>query len=498
MGSVISATVSPQVTTMSDFDEFDLVSIAEGVAARRLSALEATQWSLHRAATIGRRYNAIFRLDEEQALARARKLDERQARGGPLGVLHGVPLAHKDIFPVAGREMHAGSAILKGNIAQRTAFAVARLDDAGQVNIGSLHMAEFALSPTGFNHHYGSGLNPWNPRHVCGGSSSGSGVAVAARVVFASLGGDTAGSIRMPAAMCGITGLKTTYRRMSLQDCVPLSFSLDSLGPLAQSARDCARLLTHCCAYNPADALSSDSPVPNYEAMLDGKLQGLRIGVPDKYFADDLDDEVAACLQASLDVLAKCGARIVPVDVPDMDSINSHAQLVMAVEAATLHRKWIETMPEQYSDQVRNRIDQGYTYAAVRYAEALSLRGRILQEFLTTSMLDCDVLHVPTLAMQTPTIEATTRGNPDDVLKLIGRVTRTTRGLNYLGLPAISVPAGLSKAGLPMSFQLVGRPFAEGMLLRVADAFQRETDWHRRRPPLDAPASSQTEIVEAP
>lgn len=480
---------------MSDFDALDLVGVAEGVAARRFSAREVTQWSLRRAATIGKRYNAFFRLDEEQALARARLLDERQARGDSLGRLHGVPLAHKDMFPIAGREMHAGSMILKGNIPQRTAFVVARLDDAGQVNIGALHMAEFALSPTGFNHHYGSGLNPWNPLHVCGGSSSGSGVAVAARVVFGSLGGDTAGSIRMPAAMCGITGLKTTYRRMSMQDCVPLSFSLDSLGPIAQSARDCARLLTHSCGHNPADALSSNRAVSNYEALLDGKLQGLRIGVPDKYFAEGMDDEVAACLQASLDVLAARGAQIVPVDVPDMDSINSHAQLVMAVEVATLHRKWIEATPERYSDQVRNRIDQGYTYAAVRYAEALSLRSRILQDFLTTSLLDCDVLHVPTLTIQTPTIDATTRGNPDDILKLIGRVTRTTRGFNYLGLPAISVPAGLSKAGLPMSFQLVGRPFAEGMLLRVADAFQRETDWHRRRPPLDVDALPQAKTI---
>ena len=182
----------------------------------------------------------------------------------------------------------------------------------------------------------------------------------------------------MPAAMCGVTGLKTTYRRMSLQDCVPLSFSLDSLGPIAQSARDCARLLTHCGAHNPADALSSNSPVPNYEALLDGKLQGLRIGVPDKYFTDDLDNEVAASLQASLDVLERCGARIVPVDVPDMDTINSLAQLTMAVEAATLHRRWIETVPEQYSDQVRNRIDQGYTYAAVGTAAVYSLRITIL------------------------------------------------------------------------------------------------------------------------
>ncbi len=468
---------------MSDFETFDLVHLADGIASRKFSAREVTHWSLARAAAIGQRYNAFFRIDEEIALDRARQLDERQARGEQLGALHGVPLAHKDIFPVAGREIHAGTVILKGNIAQRTSFAISRLDDAGQVNIGSLHMSEFALSPTGFNHHYGSGLNPWNPSHVCGGSSSGSGVAVAARIVFGSLGGDTAGSIRMPATMCGVTGLKTTYRRISLQDCIPLSYSLDSLGPLAQSARDCARLLTCSCAHNPTDALSSDVKAANYEALLDGTIGTLRIGVPDRYFFDDLDSDVASCLQSALGELRACGAQIVPVDVPNMDTINSLAQLVMAVEAAVLHRKWIEATPEKYSEQVRNRIDQGYTYSAVRYAEALSLRPKILQEFLTTSLLDCDVLYVPSLAIETPTIEATTSGDPADVLKLIGRVTRTTRGFNYLGLPAMSVPAGFSKAGLPTSYQLVGRPFAEGTLLRVADAFQRRTDWHRRRPP---------------
>lgn len=467
---------------MSDFETLDLVGLAEGIAARKFSARDVTHWSLSRAATIGHRYNAFFRVDEEIARDRARQLDERQARGERLGALHGVPLAHKDIFSVAGRELHAGTVILKGNIAQRTSFAISRLDDAGQINVGALHMSEFALSPTGFNHHYGSGLNPWNPSHVCGGSSSGSGVAVAARIVFGSLGGDTAGSIRMPAAMCGVTGLKTTYRRISLQDCIPLSHSLDSLGPLAQSARDCARLLACSCAHNPADALSSTVKAASYEALLDGNIRDLRIGVPDKYFFDDLDDEVASCLQDALGELKAAGAQIVAIDVPDMDTINSLAQLVMAVEAATLHRKWIEAMPEKYSEQVRNRIDQGYTYAAVRYAEALSLRPRILQEFLMTSLLDCDVMYIPSLAIQTPTIEATTSGDPVDVLKLIGRITRTTRGLNYLGLPAMSVPAGLSRAGLPMSYQLVGRPFAEATLLRVADAFQRRTDWHRRRP----------------
>lgn len=467
---------------MSAFEKLDLIGVAEGIRQRKFGAQDVALWSLGRLETLGKRYNAVFRLDREAALARAKDLDERQSHGESCGPLHGVPLAHKDLFGVCGHECHAGSLILKGRIADQTAFALSALDDAGQVNLGSLHMSEFALSPTGFNGHYGSGLNPWNPDYVSGGSSSGSGIAVAARLVFGSLGSDTGGSIRLPAAMCGVTGLKTTFRRISAQGCVPAAFSLDSFGPIAQSARDCARLLTHCSRPNKADGLSASMAAEDYEAGLDGELRGMRIGVPEQYFREDLDREVASCLDASLTAFKACGAAIVSARIPDMLRINSLASLIMSVEAATVHRGWIESRPMDYSEQVRNRIEQGFAYSAVRYAAALSLRTPILAEFLSLAFDDCDVLHVPVLPIVTPTIVATTEGTPQDVLRTIGRITHATRGINYLGLPAISVPAGLSGAGLPMAYQLIGRPFAESVLLKAADAFQRETDWHRRLP----------------
>ena len=469
---------------MTDLADFDLVGMADAIAKKHVGASEAVAWSLQRLDTFGRRLNAVFRIDHEPALARARALDEMQARGGPCGPLHGVPLAHKDLFGVAGRECHAGSLILRGHKAPRSAWALDELEAAGQVNLGALHMAEFALSPTGFNGHYGHGLNPWNPAHVCGGSSSGSGIAVASRLVFGSLGTDTGGSIRHPAAMCGITGLKPTWRRVSVAGVVPLSHSLDCVGPMAQSARDCARLLTLISRQNPDDGLCTTVAHPDYETDLDGDLRGLRIGVPQAYYRDDLDAEVAAALQASLDVLTDRGAALVAVGVPDMALINAMTQLVMSVEAATLHRRWIESRPQDYAEQVRLRIEPGFLYPAVRYAEALALRAALAENFLQTSFAGCDLIHMPTIPVQTPTIAATTEGDPPAVMRAIGRITHATRGVNYLGLPAISVPAGLSTAGLPLAFQLVGRPFDEARLLKTADAFQRETDWHRRRPPL--------------
>ena len=473
---------------MSELETLDLVGVADAIARGRLSAQEAAAWSLQRLETTGRRLNAVFRIDAGPALARARALDERQARSGSTGPLHGVPLAHKDLFGVVGREYHGGSLILRGQLAPRTAWAVEQLEAAGQVNLGSLHMAEFALSPTGFNGHYGHALNPWSVAHACGGSSSGSGVAVAARLVFGSLGTDTGGSIRHPAAMCGITGLKPTWRRVSAAGVLPLSHSLDCVGPLAQSARDCARLLTLIARPNADDGLCTAVAPDDYEAALDGALHGLRIGVPQAYYREHLDPEVAAALQASLDVLQGRGATLVEVGVPDMALVNAMAQLVMSVEAATLHRRWIETRPQDYAEQVRLRIDPGFAYPAVRYAEALSLRARLTQDYLQTCFKGCDLIHVPTLPAHTPTIAATTEGDAAAVMQAIARVTHATRGLNYLGLPAISVPAGLSAAGLPLAFQLVGRPFDESRLLKAADAFQRDTDWHRRRPPLPTAA----------
>lgn len=467
---------------MSQFEHLDLVSAAEGVAKKEFSSKELTTWSLNRLETIGKKFNAVFRIDHEQALARASALDSLQASGMLLGPLHGVPLAHKDLIEVAGREMHVGSKILKGNIPKKNAWVIDDLDAAGQVNLGALHMAEFAMSPTGFNGHYGHGLNPWNPEYPCGGSSSGSGIAVAARLVFGSLGSDTGGSIRQPAFMCGVTGIKPTSKRVSIDGVFPLSHTLDCVGPLAQTARDCARLLTHISRPNPNDPWCTNVPNEDYEKQLTGDLKGMRIGVPKDFYRENLDPEMAAALETSLEVLRGRGAELVEVKVPDMLRIHEMTAIVLTAEAAQVHRAWVEKRPQDYSDQVFARIKPGFTQTGVDYVEALRARDSFIKEYLQTSLGDCDALHIPVAKLHTPTIAATTSGNLNDVLQSISQLTFTNRAINYLGLPAMSVPAGFSSKKMPLAFQLVGKPFAESTILKIADAYQRDTSWHNARP----------------
>ena len=461
-----------------------LTEAADAIARGEVSSVELTQAAIERARRIGPALNCIALLDAEDALREAEKVDRERKSGKPLGTLHGVPLAHKDLFCRKGKVVACGSKIRRDFVPDTTATVLDRLAAAGAVNLGALHMAEFAFSPTGYNEHYGHARNPWNAAHVPGGSSSGSGAAVAAGIVFGSLGTDTGGSLRHPAAMCGLTGLKPTLTRVSRAGAMPLSHSLDCVGPLARTARDCARLLEAVAGADPADPTASLLSVPRYEAALDGNARGLRIGVPRSYYYDPVDPQIRKKLEESLEALRGLGAKTVEVDVPDMTLINTLMHVLMTVEAATVHRRWLQTRRADYADQVASRIEPGLFYPATRYCEALGMRASITREFVDKALKDVDVLHLPAIPIPVPTIEETTRGNPAEVARIIGVVGHCTRGINYLGLPAISVPGGFDAKGLPVAFQLVGRPFSEEKLLRAADAYQRVTDWHRRSPTI--------------
>lgn len=460
-----------------------LTEAADAIRRGKISSVELTQAALERARKLGPQLNCFALLDADEALAAARKADRgrRQAKRGPL---HGVPLAHKDLFYRKGKVVACGSKIRKDFVPDTTATVLERLAAAGAVNLGALQMAEFAFSPTGYNEHYGHGRNPWNTAHVPGGSSSGSGAAVAARIVFGSLGTDTGGSLRLPAAMCGLTGLKPTVTRVSRAGVMPLSHSIDCVGPLARTARDCARLLQVIAGADAADPTAANRPVPRYEAALDGSARGLRVGVPRAYYYDPVAPEIRKKLEECLGVLRRLGAKLVEVDIPDIPLINSFMHVVMTVEAATVHRRWLQTRRRDYADQVASRIEPGLFYPATRYCEALAMRASLAREFVDKALTKADVLHLPAVPIPVPTIEETTRGDPADVARVIGLIGHCTRGLNYLGLPAISVPCGFDARGLPVGFQFAGRPFSEARLLRAADAYQRATDWHRRSPEL--------------
>src|SRR5580692_8024753 len=352
-----------------------LASVAQAIAQRRLSSREATKSCLDRIAQCEPRLNAFIAIEADQALKAADAADAALAKGGGRGALHGVPLAHKDMYYEAGRVTTCGSRIRRDFVASTTSTALQRLKDAGTVRLGTLQMAEFAYGPTGHNAHFGPVHNPWSFDHITGGSSSGSGAAVAARLTFAALGSDTGGSVRMPAHFCGVTGLKTTVGRISRAGAMPLSQSLDTVGPLARTVEDCAVLLGLMAGADPDDPTAVTGPVPAYSAATKGSIKGLTIGVPTDFYVDDLDSEVAAILDATMALLKREGADIVKVELPDQRQLTAASQLVLAAEAAAFHKRWLIERPQDYGPQVLMRLQNGLAIPGVTYLEALRWRG---------------------------------------------------------------------------------------------------------------------------
>src|SRR6266705_1555038 len=458
-----------------------LTEVAQAIAQKRISSREATQSCLDRIAQWQSRLNAFMTVDTHEALAAADAADAALAKGNVSGALHGVPLAHKDMYYEAGKIVTCGSHIRRDFVATTTSTALRRLKDAGTIRLGSLQMAEFAYGPTGHNTHYGPVHNPWGLDRVTGGSSSGSGAAVAARLTFAALGSDTGGSIRMPAHFCGVTGLKTTVGRVSRAGAMPLSQSLDTVGPLAQSAEDCALLLGLMAGADPEDLTASSAPVPDYMAATAASIKGLKIGVPTAFYVDDLDPEVARILDETVAVLKREGADIVKVELPDQRQLSAASQLVLAVEAAAFHKRWLIERPQDYGPQVLMRLQNGLAIPGVTYLETMRWRGPALSAHLA-AVAGVDAVIAPVAPVAAPTIAESDVGNSPDAESVIQRLTRFTRPINYLGLPSLSIPAGFTRGGLPVGMQLIGRSFDEAMLLRIGTALQRATDFHERVP----------------
>ena len=460
-----------------------LTEIAQAIAQKRCSSREATQACLDGIAQWQPRLNAFMSIEAEAALAAADEADAALAKGKSRGVLHGVPLAHKDMYYEAGKVVTCGSHIRRDFVATTTSTALQRLKAAGTVRLGSLQMSEFAYGPTGHNAHYGPVHNPFALDHITGGSSSGSGAAVAARLTFAALGSDTGGSIRMPAHFCGVTGLKTTVGRISRAGAMPLSQSLDTVGPLARSAEDCALLLGLMAGADPEDPTAIAGPVPDYMAAARESIKGLSIGVPTAFYVDDLDSEVGRILDETIAVLKAEGANIVQVELPDQRQLTAACQLLLAVEAAAFHKRWLIERPQDYGAQVLMRLQNGLAVPGVSYLEAVRWRGPALSAYLAATS-GVDAVIAPVAPVAAPTIAESDVGNSPDAEAVIQRLTRFTRPINYLGLPSLAIPAGFTRSGLPVGLQLIGRSFDEAILLRIGTGFQRATDFHERLPKL--------------
>ncbi|PYM73745.1 MAG: Asp-tRNA(Asn)/Glu-tRNA(Gln) amidotransferase GatCAB subunit A [Candidatus Rokuibacteriota bacterium] len=458
-------------------DEIAYATIAElGARYRKrdLSPVEVTQALLARIEKLDPILHAFVTLTADSALAEARSAEEALRRGDARPLL-GIPVAHKDIYLTRGVRTTGGSALLADWIPDEDATCVQRWRAAGTVQLGKLITHEFAFGLQFPGHRFPPAKNPWNLDHIPGGSSSGSGAALAAGLVTGATGSDTGGSIRGPAAFCGIVGLKPTYGRSSRAGVLTLSWTLDHTGPMARTVQDCAFLLQPLAGYDPTDPASSRAPVDDYVAPLGRDIRGLRIGVPRAYFLEEVDAEVARAFEEALETLRRLGAEVRDVQIPSLRGAHSFLLILMA-EAYAYHESDIREHPELYGDVLRERILAGALVTASEYTQAQRIRAEICRE--TAEVLKTvDVLASPTaLKPATPFAQAF---DPEFAFPKSNMAP-----FNLTGLPTLALPCGFSASGLPVSFQLSGRPFEEATVLRAGHAYEQATTWHTRRPPV--------------
>jgi aspartyl-tRNA(Asn)/glutamyl-tRNA(Gln) amidotransferase subunit A len=462
-----------------------LADLARLIATKAVSPVEVVRAHLDRIAALDARLRCFITLTAEAALEAARAAEAELAAGRSRGPLHGVPYALKDLFDTAGVRTTGGSKILADRVPAEDATVVRRLTAAGAISLGKLSMHEFAYGPEGLNAHYGTSRNPWDAgdERIPGGSSSGSGVAVAAGMVPLALGSDTGGSIRIPASLCGITGLKPTYGRVSRAGVLPLAWSMDHAGPMTRSAMDAALALQALAGYDPADPTTSVLPVPDYAAALSGEIKGLRVGVLRAGFLDAAAPEVRESVERAVKTLEELGARVDEVELQHLGGVAAGSMAIVAAEALAYHAEWVRTRPNDYQPDVIERLRTGAFVSGVHYVRAQQARA-LLKAEVDGALARRDVLVSPASPIAATRIGQTETALGEGTIDVRSSLLRFTRPFNFTGHPACALRCGSTSEGLPIGLQIVGRPFDEATVLRAADAYQRATDWHRRRPPL--------------
>jgi aspartyl-tRNA(Asn)/glutamyl-tRNA(Gln) amidotransferase subunit A len=460
---------------MSDAIAFSTIrELGARYRARELSPVEVTRALLDRIQKLDPALHAFVTLTADRALADARAAEEALRRGDPRPLL-GVPVAHKDIYLTKGIRTTGGSALLADWVPDEDATCVQRWRHAGTVLLGKLITHEFAFGIQFPGHRFEAARNPWNPAHIPGGSSSGSGAALAAGLVHGATGSDTGGSIRGPASFCGIVGLKPTYGRSSRAGVLTLSWTLDHTGPMARTVEDCAYLLQPLAGHDPLDPASARAPVDDYVAALGGDVRGVRVGVVRNYFFEGIDPEVERAFETAMTTLRGLGAEVRDVQIPSLKATHSFL-LIMLAEAYAYHERDIREHPELYGEVLRERMLAGALVTGGEYLQAQRIRSQICQE--TAAVLrTVDVLATPTTPRPaTPFAQAY---DPE-----FGFPRSNMPPFNITGQPALALPCGVSTSGLPLSLQLAGRPFEEALVLRVGHAYEQATSWHTRRPPM--------------
>ena len=443
---------------------------SDALRSRRVSSVELTQAAIGRIERYNPSLNAFITVTADAALARARRADDELAAGRQIGLLHGLPVAVKDLFYTRGVRTTGGSHLHRQFVPEVNAAVIDRLEAAGAVLVGKLNMHELAYGITSDNPHFGPVRNPWNPGHSPGGSSGGSGAAVAAQMVYAAMGSDTGGSIRIPAAFCGTVGLKPTYGRVSRFGSFPLGYSLDHMGPLTRSVRDAAVVLNAIAGYDGRDPTSARHPVVDYVPDEGCSIRGVRIGFPEYFYFDRLEDDVESAVRGAIARAAALGAEVKPVPVPDIAALNAVGRVILLAEASAVMEPNFGERDRMGAD-VRALLDQGRLIPATDYINAQRIRRRMFEEFATVWQ-EVDCLLMPTTPNTAPEIGQKTvwmKGSEEDVRLA---TTRLVRGINVLGWPALSMPCGLSASGLPIGLQILAPPFEEALILKTAAALE--------------------------
>ena len=453
-----------------------IVETGEWLRKREVSPVELTKYCLAQIEKLNPILNAFITVTAESALTQARAAEAEILRGNWRGPLHGIPLALKDLIDTAGVRTTAASALFKDRIPEEDAKVVRRLKDAGAVLLGKQNLHEFAYGGSSMISHYDEVHNPWDPARIAGGSSGGSAASVAAGLCYGAIGTDTAGSVREPAALCGIVGLKPTYGRVSVQGVMPLSMSLDHVGPIARTILDAAVMLQAIAGNDAKGANSDDVPVGDYLAIRE-QARPVRIGVPRKFFYEDLEAEVASAVEDALGVLRSLGNDLfeIEIDVPT-------DRTLQAAESYAYHCEFVSKSPELYQPETLRRIRTGEGISAERKEQAARELKQVRSEIYKV-FEDVDLLVTPTTPILAPAIDDLKR-DPDVLRPCELVLLRNTRPANVWGLPAISIPCGFTRAGLPVGLQIIGPHWREDRVLQLAYAYEQATAWHKRSPRL--------------
>lgn len=460
-----------------------ITEIAPLLRARKLSSVELTRATLDRIEALDKKLNSFITVLREAALADAAAAEKEIAAGKYRGPLHGVPISIKDMFATRGVRTTCGSKVLADWVPDHDATAVARLRSAGAIIVGKTNMHEFAYGVTSDNQFYGPVHNPWDRKRVPGGSSGGSGAAVASGLGFASLGSDTGGSIRIPSAVCGTAGLKPTYGRVSRYGAIPLAWSIDHVGPLARSAADAAVMLQALAGPDPHDSTCSRRRVPDFSAGLQQGVHGLRIGIPQQYFFEHVDPEIASAVHAAIAKLEGMGARVETVSLPHLDLCSAAEAHITLAEATSYHEPYMKTKIDQYGAGVRTDLEAGKYLLATDYVKSQRART-LLKQVFAAAFQKVDVIASPTVPAFPPLIGEVFVQSGDLREHVIDAFLRFAIPYNLAGLPALTVPCGFSRAGLPIGLQVAGKPFDEATLIRVGHAYETAAG-KRPSPPLE-------------